>query len=62
MSASTATPDAVVAPPKPEADETTAGNYFVSNYPPYSFWKSEFVSDFNEAIERPPAEGQDLGL
>ncbi|MFT4590666.1 MAG: oxygen-independent coproporphyrinogen-3 oxidase [Limisphaerales bacterium] len=62
MSASTATPDAVVAPPKPEADETTAGNYFVSNYPPYSFWKPEFVSDFNEAIERPPAEGQDLGL
>ncbi len=24
-------------------EQTKAGNYFVSNYPPYSFWKSEHV-------------------
>lgn len=42
--------------------ETTAGNYFVSNYPPYSFWKPEFVPQFQEALERPPRPGTDLGL
>ena len=25
-------------------DETTAGNYFISNYPPYSFWNRDQVS------------------
>jgi oxygen-independent coproporphyrinogen-3 oxidase len=34
--------------------ETTAGNYFVSNYPPFAFWKPEFVPDFFDALERPP--------
>ena len=33
---------------------TTVGNYFVSNYPPFSFWKPEFVPDFLAALERPP--------
>ncbi len=35
--------------------ETTVGNYFVSNYPPFSFWKPEFVPDILAALERPPA-------
>lgn len=42
--------------------ETTAGNYFVSNYPPFSFWKPEGVPDFTAALNRPPAAGTDLGL
>jgi oxygen-independent coproporphyrinogen III oxidase len=42
--------------------ETRAGNYFVSNYPPYSFWKPENVSDALNAFERPPAPGNPLGL
>ncbi|MBE0541515.1 MAG: coproporphyrinogen III oxidase family protein [Verrucomicrobia bacterium] len=33
---------------------TTAGNYFVSNYPPFAFWKPEFVPQFEAALERPP--------
>jgi hypothetical protein len=33
---------------------TTAGNYFVSNYPPFSFWRPEAVGDFFAALERPP--------
>src|SRR6266545_2144511 len=35
--------------------QTTAGNYFVANYPPFSFWKPEFVPEFIAALERPPA-------
>ena len=42
--------------------QTTVGNYFVSNYPPYSFWKPEFVGEILAAIERPPAPGTPLGM
>ena len=43
-------------------DGTTAGSYFVSNYPPYSFWKPDRVSDAHAALDRPPAPGTPLGL
>ncbi len=42
----------VTAPPL--RHETTAGNYFVSNYPPFAFWKPEFVPEFEAALERQP--------
>lgn len=42
--------------------ETTAGNYFVSNYPPFSFWKPERVGEAMEAIERQPKPDTPLGL
>lgn len=42
--------------------QTTAGNYFVSNYPPFSFWKPELVSDFYSALDRPPRAGNPLGV
>lgn len=42
--------------------ETTAGNYFVSNYPPFSFWKPERVSELYAAVERAPKPGTPLGL
>ena len=45
-----------------EAKRTTVGNYFVSNYPPFSFWKKEGVDDFERAIARPPEPGTPLGL
>jgi oxygen-independent coproporphyrinogen-3 oxidase len=37
----------------PLQKETTVGNYFVSNYPPFSFWKPEFVPEIFAALERP---------
>lgn len=40
--------------PPPVARETTVGNYFVSNYPPFAYWKPEFVPDLVAALERPP--------
>jgi oxygen-independent coproporphyrinogen-3 oxidase len=42
--------------------ETTAGNYFVANYPPFSFWKPERAGEAFAALERPPAPGTDLGV
>jgi oxygen-independent coproporphyrinogen-3 oxidase len=42
--------------------ETRAGNYFVSNYPPYSFWTPEQVDEAFAALERPPAPDTPLGV
>jgi oxygen-independent coproporphyrinogen-3 oxidase len=42
--------------------QTTAGNYFVSNYPPYSFWMPECVDEAWKALERPPAPNTALGI
>ncbi|MFN3322902.1 MAG: coproporphyrinogen-III oxidase family protein [Bryobacteraceae bacterium] len=43
-------------------EETTAGSYFVSNYPPYSFWNPDDVKQAHAALERPPAPGTALGV
>jgi len=45
----------------PIQKETTVGNYFVSNYPPFSFWKPEHVGELYAALERPPAPGEATG-
>ena len=42
--------------------QTTVGNYFVSNYPPFSFWKPELLGDFHAALNRPPRPGNPLGV
>jgi oxygen-independent coproporphyrinogen-3 oxidase len=41
---------------------TEVGNYFVSNYPPFSQWKPEFVSDALDALAQPPRVDHPLGL
>lgn len=41
---------------------TRAGNYFISNYPPFSFWSEEQGTHVLDAFENPPAEGTPLGL
>ncbi len=57
------TPASPPAPlPPPLQRETTAGNYFVSNYPPFGFWKPEAVPEFNAALERPPRPDNPLGV
>ena len=43
-------------------EETTVGSYFISNYPPYSFWTPQHVSEAYAALERPPAAGTPLGI
>ena len=49
-------------PGPPIQKETTVGNYFVSNYPPFSFWKPERVGELHAALERPPSTGTPLGI
>jgi len=34
--------------------QTDVGSVFVSNYPPYSFWKPEFLPDAERALHQPP--------
>jgi oxygen-independent coproporphyrinogen-3 oxidase len=43
-------------------EETRGGSYFVSNYPPYSFWSPDRVNDAFAALERPPAPDTPLGI
>jgi oxygen-independent coproporphyrinogen-3 oxidase len=50
------------APTVPIEKQTTVGNYFVSNYPPFSFWKPELLPEFCRALERPPRAGNPLGI
>ncbi len=46
----------------PPKDETKAGNYFVSNYPPYSLWNAAAVSEAHAVFDRPPASSNPLGV
>src|SRR5512138_3381606 len=59
MTIATAQPRAT---PAAAEKETTAGNYFVANYPPFSFWKPERRGEAEAALDRPPAPGTPLGL
>ena len=66
MSAPASLPTPAPAGP-PLQKETTAGNYFVANYPPFASWKPERVSELHAALERPPSiphsgRAIDLGL
>ncbi|GMV82315.1 MAG: oxygen-independent coproporphyrinogen III oxidase [Planctomycetota bacterium] len=51
------------APGAPQSpDATEAGNYFVSNYPPFSCWSESHLGDARAALARPPAPGTELGI
>ncbi|MGI8602292.1 MAG: coproporphyrinogen-III oxidase family protein [Verrucomicrobiales bacterium] len=57
----TTTLETAVEHPKP-LKETEVGNYFVSNYPPYSFWKPEYVSEVARILDSPPRPDIPLGV
>ncbi len=46
----------------PLEKQTTVGNYFVSNYPPFSFWKPEALGEFHAALESAPRADNPLGI
>jgi oxygen-independent coproporphyrinogen-3 oxidase len=43
-------------------EKTGLGNYFVANYPPFSFWKPNHLADARAALYRPPNPQTPLGL
>jgi len=45
-----------------EREQTEVGNYFVANYPPFSFWKPEYKSDVEEVLEGPAPSDVPLGV
>ena len=45
-----------------DQEKTGLGNYFIANYPPFSFWKSSFLPDAAGAFNAPPRAGVPLGL
>ncbi len=45
-----------------DGDETTAGNYFVANYPPFSFWEKEKADEVRRALASPAPATVPLGV
>ncbi|HEV3439825.1 MAG TPA: coproporphyrinogen-III oxidase family protein [Gemmata sp.] len=45
-----------------DQEKTGLGNYFIANYPPFSFWKPTYLPDAERALNSPPAPGVPLGL
>jgi oxygen-independent coproporphyrinogen-3 oxidase len=46
----------------PDQEKTGLGNYFIANYPPFSFWKNTYLPDAEKALNTPPTPGVPLGL
>ena len=46
----------------PQDNKTKVGNYFISNYPPYSFWTPDHVPEATAALNRPPRPDTPLGI
>jgi oxygen-independent coproporphyrinogen-3 oxidase len=45
-----------------EQEKTGLGNYFIANYPPFSFWKNTYLPEALTALNSPPRPGVPLGL
>lgn len=42
--------------------KTAAGNYFITNYPPFSFWKKDYADEAIQAMQREPRADTPLGI
>ncbi len=45
-----------------DQEKTGLGNYFIANYPPFSFWKPAFLPEAERTLNSPPSPGVPLGL
>lgn len=45
-----------------DQEKTGLGNYFIANYPPFSFWKPSYLPDAEKALDSEPTPGTPLGL
>jgi oxygen-independent coproporphyrinogen-3 oxidase len=43
-------------------EKTGLGNYFIANYPPFSYWKPEHLPTAFEVLQKPPKPNTPLGL
>jgi oxygen-independent coproporphyrinogen III oxidase len=48
--------------PEVAQEKTGLGNYFVANYPPFSFWKPAYLPEAHAALNAPPKPETLLGL
>ena len=46
----------------PDQEKTGLGNYFIANYPPFSYWKPQHVLEAEAALNSAPLGGTPLGL
>ncbi len=46
----------------PQHDETEVGNYFVSNYPPFSLWTPQQVGELEAQLDSPAGADRPLGM
>src|SRR6186713_2215443 len=49
-------------PPPAVKNSTLAGNYFISNYPPFSFWSEDQKVEVEVALNSEPVPGTKLGV
>ena len=63
LKGSTGVIDKLTVPLDAASDEQTeAGNYFVANYPPFSFWKPEHTGEVHEILNSPRPADTNLGV
>ncbi len=56
-------PTTATTPPAPAAPQATeAGNYFVANYPPFSFWTKEAVAQALQILDKPAPADVPMGI
>ena len=48
--------------PIPVDDATEAGNYFVANYPPFSFWQPEQIPAISQVLDQPAPKDVPVGV
>ncbi|RYD73425.1 MAG: coproporphyrinogen III oxidase, partial [Verrucomicrobiaceae bacterium] len=59
---STEAPDTIEQLLDRDDDQTTAGNYFVANYPPFHFWDAGSAKFVNDLIQTPASPDTALGV
>ena len=45
-----------------ETTKTEVGNYFISNYPPFSQWGHDLLNEISDVMQKPPLTQTPLGL
>ena len=55
-------PDSQESIPSTDTEQTEVGNYFISNYPPYSFWEPDKVPLAHDVLASAPPADYPLGI